>query len=582
MPANTESVSRFDRQLGVVHQDRVEHLVVSVCGSGPALQYLLINLVLLGVGRSNGAIVLRCGRDRVEWSDVSGQPLLCEEDIDQDYEEALIKRLQLIDRQANLSTSPELATAAPVLIAAGDDGDESVPEELLRNATFVRSAQICATGVFIGERPVPASASTRNVLTAPLSCLAASLLAQELLLRTRCLRTEVVAKQWVSLNALYRSDRLAKLTDKDPLPYHYCSGDRSLRAMREPSSHPHELLVRILLPDDSSLAAAVRRSVQEFEDLRPLPEFTPLVWSPCETLKLEDGRLVDESCFTCSELSGRKVFIAGVGALGSWLSMLFNLAGTRNCELTIADMDATVKSHNLNRQVLYRPGDLGRPKVDAAKDRLAELNPNNVVWPFCAKIDASVLDCAAKGALKSPAEFAAAPDFVEGAHGIQTRKPASPALAHVLLEADAVATCLDNLKARYLLNVLCEAQGIPLINAAAQDLDARVHRIDPKKQDPCLVCREGEDVRRDEQTRRCHEEGDVSIQSIVTCSAISASIQTVYLLLRLAGADGEGYNFVSYDGRTNRLMHVRSKPRWEEECPDHLFADQFENYRFMS
>jgi molybdopterin/thiamine biosynthesis adenylyltransferase len=116
--------------------------------------------------------------------------------------------------------------------------------------------------------------------------------------------------------------------------------------------------------------------------------------------------------------------------------------------------------------------------------------------------------------------------------------------------------------------------GKPLINAAAQDFDGLAHRIDPSQQDMCLICRVGEKARTEDTHVRCQdEEGDVPVQSIATTSAVTASIQTVLLLLSLAGRDPQAFNWVGFDGRRNWLEGVQSQPRWPDECPAHLLTD---------
>jgi hypothetical protein len=146
--------------------------------------------------------------------------------------------------------------------------------------------------------------------------------------------------------------------------------------------------------------------------------------------------------------------------------------------------------------------------------------------------------------------------------------------ADALARADLYASCLDNLRTRYLLNVAAERRATPLINAAAQDLQAEVHRLDPTAEDPCLVCRMGEKVKQDTKTRRCDEAGEVPIQSIVTGSALAASIQALLCLLSLSGADRfhrqRAINFVRFEGQPANLQGWRSRPRWEDECPEHL------------
>lgn len=64
-------------------------------------------------------------------------------------------------------------------------------------------------------------------------------------------------------------------------------------------------------------------------------------------------------------LNHEKITIIGIGTLGS--GMLFNLAGLGVENVRIVDFD-NVELSNLNRQLLFKEADIGRRKIDAAKD----------------------------------------------------------------------------------------------------------------------------------------------------------------------------------------------------------------------
>ena len=70
-------------------------------------------------------------------------------------------------------------------------------------------------------------------------------------------------------------------------------------------------------------------------------------------------------------LSEARVVLLGVGGLGSWAA--YSLACCGVGELVLVDGDV-VEESNFNRQILYRERDIGRPKVEAARDALAEFD----------------------------------------------------------------------------------------------------------------------------------------------------------------------------------------------------------------
>lgn len=71
-------------------------------------------------------------------------------------------------------------------------------------------------------------------------------------------------------------------------------------------------------------------------------------------------------------LSLAKVIIFGIGGVGSWCAEGLVRSGVRR--LTIVDSDV-VSVSNINRQLMATTRTVGRPKVDALKERLLEINP---------------------------------------------------------------------------------------------------------------------------------------------------------------------------------------------------------------
>ena len=77
------------------------------------------------------------------------------------------------------------------------------------------------------------------------------------------------------------------------------------------------------------------------------------------------------------KLLGSSVLIVGAGGLGSPIALYLAIAGVGT--IGIVDFD-TVDLSNLQRQILHQESDIGRPKVESAKETLLAYNPDiNVI-----------------------------------------------------------------------------------------------------------------------------------------------------------------------------------------------------------
>ncbi|MFX0096985.1 MAG: ThiF family adenylyltransferase [Candidatus Hodarchaeota archaeon] len=147
------------------------------------------------------------------------------------------------------------------------------------------------------------------------------------------------------------------------------------------------------------------------------------------------------------KLRKSKVCIVGLGGLGC--SVAVQLARLGIGFLRLVDMDI-VEVSNLHRQVLYDMNDIGYPKVDAAKKRILEINPDIEVEVFSDFLDASNVDEVVKG-------------------------------------VDVVVDGLDSLATRYTLNAACIKFGIPFVFASAIESYGNVYTMIPGET-ACLEC----------------------------------------------------------------------------------------------
>jgi molybdopterin/thiamine biosynthesis adenylyltransferase len=73
------------------------------------------------------------------------------------------------------------------------------------------------------------------------------------------------------------------------------------------------------------------------------------------------------------KLKKARVLVVGAGGLGCPVLQYLNAAGVGT--IGIVDFDK-VEIHNLHRQILYTPEDIGKPKASTAADKLKQANPN--------------------------------------------------------------------------------------------------------------------------------------------------------------------------------------------------------------
>src|SRR5438045_1681245 len=86
-----------------------------------------------------------------------------------------------------------------------------------------------------------------------------------------------------------------------------------------------------------------------------------------------------------ARLRASSALVIGAGGLGSIASAYLVAMGVGR--VGIADHDR-VELSNLQRQVLFETGDIGRPKVEAALDALEELNPEVNIKTHALRVNA--------------------------------------------------------------------------------------------------------------------------------------------------------------------------------------------------
>jgi sulfur-carrier protein adenylyltransferase/sulfurtransferase len=108
----------------------------------------------------------------------------------------------------------------------------------------------------------------------------------------------------------------------------------------------------------------------------------PLVQSPNGAVELSNDEIARYSRHLImpevaldgqKKLKAAKVLTVGTGGLGSPLALYLAAAGIGT--IGIVDFDVVDES-NLQRQIIHGTSDIGRPKVDSARDKIKDINPN--------------------------------------------------------------------------------------------------------------------------------------------------------------------------------------------------------------
>lgn len=146
------------------------------------------------------------------------------------------------------------------------------------------------------------------------------------------------------------------------------------------------------------------------------------------------------------QLLDSSALLIGAGGLGSPAAMYLAAAGVGR--IGIVDYD-TVDVSNLQRQVLHGEKDVGRPKIESAADRLADINPDVKVEGY-----------------NAPLRSFNAMDIIAG--------------------YDVVLNGSDNFPTRYLVNDACYLLGKPLVDGSIFMFEGQVTVYEAAG--PCYRC----------------------------------------------------------------------------------------------
>ena len=216
----------------------------------------------------------------------------------------------------------------------------------------------------------------------------------------------------------------------------YClSGLRSLLAARA--------LQALGYRNVASMAGGIRR----WKELRlPLVKEEPLTPEQMERYS-RHFMLAQVGEAGQKRLLRAKALLIGAGGLGSPTAVYLAAVGVGT--IGIIDSDV-VDLSNLQRQILHRTADVGRPKVESARDTIHALNPDVTVVPYAERLTVDNID-------------------------------------RIIKDYDVVVDGSDNFATRYLVNDACYLAGKPNVHGSIFQFEGMVTVLAPGR-GPCYRC----------------------------------------------------------------------------------------------
>ena len=225
-----------------------------------------------------------------------------------------------------------------------------------------------------------------------------------------------------------------------------------------------------------------------------------------------------------ARLRGSSVLVIGAGGLG--VPVLQAMAAAGVGRITVVDGDR-VEASNLHRQPLYGIADVGRPKAEAAVERLA------------------VLNCDVR--LTAVAEHATAAnvDALVGDH-------------------DLVLECTDTLRAKFLVNDAALRAARPAVYASVHQYEGQLQCWLPQPDWPCLRCL-WPDPPRDGLAGNCAEAGVLGPVP-ATLGAMQAML-ALRLLLGIGPPPTRGLVLVDLLTLATRELTATHRPDCDHHAP---------------
>ncbi|MFO7795284.1 MAG: HesA/MoeB/ThiF family protein [Promethearchaeati archaeon] len=164
------------------------------------------------------------------------------------------------------------------------------------------------------------------------------------------------------------------------------------------------------------------------------------------------------------KIKDAKITVFGLGGIGT--NVLMNLVYSGVSNFYIIDYDK-VELSNLNRQTLYTPKDIGKPKTESTQEKLLEINPEIKIEKYNIELnypkDLELLEISSN-------------EYPENVVRINS----------IISESDYVINAMDYKGAPYLINDLCVKNRKSFYWGGINYFLGETYSYSPSKRTPCL------------------------------------------------------------------------------------------------
>lgn len=219
-------------------------------------------------------------------------------------------------------------------------------------------------------------------------------------------------------------------------------------------------------------------------------------------------------------LKDARVLMIGAGGLGS--PALLYLAAAGIGSIGVVD-DDVVDNSNLQRQVIHRDADIGKPKVFSAEAAMRAQNPAIEVRPYLRRLD-------------------------------------EESATELFAEYDLILEGSDNFTTKYMVNLVAARLGTPVIGAALSQWEGQISLWDPKRGGPCYQCVFPE-APAPGLAPSCSEAGVIG-----PLPGVIGAMMAVEAIKQITGAgEGLGGRLLIYDALYGEVRLIQAKKR--PDCP---------------